>query len=189
MPESLKWRLVPLGVLAAILSTPLLQHNLKLYELSQTAKVAAVAPSAPAQKVVVGKPARIVVPSAAVDLPVVPQEPDPQTGVWPVSSEAANYAVNSVPANNHNGRTFIYAHATSNLFGPLLDLKAGDTALVYTANHHIFTYRFTYGQDVTPQTTSIFKNIGDAKGLVLMTCDGSYSQYRRLLYFDLVHSS
>lgn len=185
--HSLKARLAPLLVLAAVLTIPYVQHTWKLHSVAATAHAAELRPAV--HQEVSGQPVRIVVPSAAIDLPVVHGTQNKTTQVWSVSPSAANYAATTAQPNNQGGQTLIYAHATDNLFGPLLSLRPGAEALVYTANRHVLTYRYRESRDVTPHQTGIFADLKHGTGLVLMTCDGSVSQYRRLLAFNLVQAS
>jgi LPXTG-site transpeptidase (sortase) family protein len=185
--RSLRLRLVPLIVLAAILAIPIVRHDLKLHGLAANAQAAAARPASSAA--ISGRPVRIVVPAAAIDLPVVAGSQDARTKVWSVSDSAANYATNTAPANNRLGQTLIYGHAKSTIFGPLLNLKTGSEAIVYTANHHIFTYRYVSSRNVTPDRGDIFQTMRRRQGLVLMTCDGNQFQYRRLMTFRLEKAS
>lgn len=187
MFRTLRWRLVPLAVLAAVLAVPLIEHAWRLYSLGR--EVQAISANAPAHHPVSGTPVRIVVPAAAIDLPVVAGVQDTNTHTWTVASKQANYATDTAPANNSQGQTFIYGHNNRDVFKPLLGLKPGDQAQVYTANHHVFTYAFTGAYDVTPDEGSIFQAMKRGTGLVLMTCDGNRFQYRHLMRFRLVSAA
>jgi len=138
----------------------------------------------------VGIPSRIVVPSLSIDLPVVSQSYSSASKTWPVSPTEANYASNTAPVNNSKGQTLIYGHSTRSIFGPLLNLKDNDIAYIYTSNGHVFKYAYTGSQDVTPYKLSIFQDMAGAPaGLKMITCDGPYFQYRRLMSFKLLQAS
>lgn len=187
MFRTLRRRLVPLAVLAAVLAIPLTEHAWQLYTAGQAAQAADL--RAPARQYISGTPVRIVVPAAAINLAVVPGTQDPKIGVWPVAAKQANYATSTAPVNNRQGQTFIYGHNNHLVFKSLLGLKPNDKALVYTQNGHVFTYLFTGAHDVTPDQSSIFKTMQQGTGLVLMTCDGNRFEYRHLMQFRLVAAS
>lgn len=134
---------------------------------------------------ITGTPVRIVIPAAGIDLPVVKGQYFFGSNAWSVSDKAANYAPNTAKLNDTAGKTFIYGHATPRVFGSTLSLKAGDTAYVYSANNHIFNYRLVRETVVNPSDTGIFATFEGKPGLVLMTCDGTWSQVRRVMYFEL----
>lgn len=185
MPQSLRLRLVPVLVMAAVALLPVVQHDWKLHSAQNSGRAAALASSQRPAAMVSGTPNRIVVPAAGIDLSVVKGSIAPN-GLWTVAATQANYAGTTANPSTHEGRPLIYGHATSQVFGPLLDLKAGAIAYVYTQNGHLFTYRYTgESHDVVPSDTSIFKELSRGTGLVLMTCDGQWYQYRHLMSFDL----
>ena len=131
-----------------------------------------------------GIPVRIAVPSLGIDLPVRTERYDEASGTWPVDNSGAFYADTSVPVNDNNGVTLIYAHAQSGLFDVLPSINADAEALVTTDNGHIFHYRFASMQAVDPGDVSVFRVSGPPQ-LVLQTCTGDWSQYRALFNFNL----
>jgi LPXTG-site transpeptidase (sortase) family protein len=141
-------------------------------------------------KTISGIPSRIIIPSLSIDLPVVSQKYSESTKSWPVSITEANYASSTAPLNNSRAETLIYGHSTRSIFGPLLNLKPGDVAYVYTNNDHLFKYSYDGSQDVTPYKLSIFQDMANAPaGLKLITCDGPNFEYRRLMSFKLLQAS
>jgi LPXTG-site transpeptidase (sortase) family protein len=189
MTAELKRRLIPVYVIAAVLSLPLLQHAWRLHQIDQNSKAAAVELASPSTKPVQGTPSRILVPEAGIDLPVVPGSQNQSTKIWSVSSKDANYATNTAPANNTEGQTLIYGHNNHKVFGSLLGLKPGAAAYVYTQNGHVFEYKYKASRDLTPNRSDLFHELETGKGLVLMTCDGPKFEYRHVMSFELLRAS
>lgn len=187
---ALKWRLLPLAAAAVILCIPFISSTFNHRQVAKAAQAAEVKLKSPAAKPVQGLPARIIIPSLSIDLPVVSQNYSDVTKTWPVSLTDANYASNTAPINNSHAETLIYGHATRSVFGPLLDLKPDAAVYVYTDNGHVFKYSYSGSQDVTPYKLSVFDAMAKAPaGLKLITCDGDYFQYRRLMSFKLLQAS
>lgn len=136
-----------------------------------------------------GKPVRLVVPRLGIDIKIVDGYYNASAKDWTVSPTAANYAVNTPRTNNERGKTFIYGHDIPSVLAPTEHIALGDIAYVYTDNGHQFEYKYTGDTIVTPTNTSLFDQLDGAPGLVLMTCDGLWSQNRRIMNFDLVSAS
>lgn len=134
---------------------------------------------------IAGAPTRIVLPSLGIDLTVVQGAYNFNSNVWSVTNLTANYAQNTAEPNNKSGKTLIYGHWTSKVFGPTKNLKPGDLAYVYTTGNHVLAYRFSYKSYIKPTDTAVLDSFKGKPGLVLMTCDGTWAQERRLMYFDL----
>ncbi len=135
-------------------------------------------------KINLGLPIRVVVPSVGIDLPVRMGSYDPATQTWTLDTHSAFYAVNSVPANDSNGATLIYAHAQNGLFVRLPDISQGATAQVYTDSGKVFSYTFSSTRKVKPDNMSVFDSTG-APTLTLLTCSGIFDTYRTLVSFSL----
>jgi sortase (surface protein transpeptidase) len=188
---ALKWRLLPLAAAAVVLCIPIANAALNHRRVDQIAQAAeSKLRAAPAAQTISGIPRRIVIPSLSIDLPVISQSYSESTKSWPVSNTDANYASSTAPVNNSQAETLIYGHSTRAIFGPLLKLSPQAIAYVYTDNGHLFKYLYTGSQDVTPYKLSIFQDMAKAPaGLKLITCDGPYFQYRRLMSFKLLQAS
>jgi LPXTG-site transpeptidase (sortase) family protein len=189
--KALKWRLLPLVLAAVIICIPFVNGALNRHSINQVAQAAQVKlDKNNGRAEIEGQPNRILIPSLAIDLPVVPQSYSQATKTWPVANNVANYATNTALANNIKAETLIYGHDTRNVFGPLNNLKPNDTVFVYTSNGHVFKYSYVSSQDVTPTKLSIFDDMAKAPaGLKLITCSGVYFQYRRLMSLKLVQAS
>lgn len=187
----LKWRLLPLLAAIAIICIPFIEGFWSKHQVTATAEAAeAVLESKPSAPKIEGIPTRIVIPSLAIDLPVVTQTYSERTKTWPVSAHEANYASNTTPANNTHGETLIYGHNNRQVFGPLLNMHPGDLTYVYTNNGHVFKYSYIASYDISPNKLSIFSDMAAAAaGLKLITCNGPYFEYRHLMSFRLIQAS
>lgn len=132
-----------------------------------------------------GKPIRIVVPHANVDLPVDEGNYDSSDGSWTLSNTNAEFAMPSMPANDKQGNTLIYGHDTPRVFAPLDVVTTGDAAVVFTDNGHKFYYIFKSAENVKPDNMNVFQYLGKP-ALILQTCSGNWSEWRRLYTFDFV---
>lgn len=188
MRVNLYWRVLPVHILIAIfLALPLWQRHEAALNVQQAASLAQAKLSAShAPTNIEGTPARIVIPQVAVDVSIVPQTYSQTMKTWPVAPDTANYATNTVKANNNAGLTFIYGHWTSKVFGPTKQLKDGDVAYIYTDNNHVFKYVFSAKKIVQPSDIQAVTDAKGKPGLILMTCDGNWAQVRRLMFFNLV---
>jgi LPXTG-site transpeptidase (sortase) family protein len=136
-----------------------------------------------------GQPVRIILPGESIDLPVVKGYYIRATQTWYVSPNSANYAPNTALINNQKGASLIYGHALNYIFGNTRNIKAGDKAIVYTQNGHIFEYEFSSQVTVDPSDTQVFSEVDNKPVLKLLTCGGSWSQNRRIMTFNLVRST
>lgn len=134
--------------------------------------------------IIQGEPVRIIVPSVGIDLSVHRGVYNPTDNTWSLNSTSAFYANASVPANNNNGITLIYAHGQAGLFGSLPTVQPGASAQVHTSSGAVFSYTYASSQQVDPNNTDIFA-INTLPTLVLQTCTGDWSQYRGLYSFHL----
>jgi LPXTG-site transpeptidase (sortase) family protein len=183
---NLKWRLLPLVAAVFILALPLIDAQLSRHRVSSAADTARQRLSKPAKATLRGVPNRILIPSLDIDLPVISQSYSTILNSWPVAETTANYATETPQINNIKGQSLIYGHSSRDVFGPLLEAKPGAEAFVYTDNGHIFKYKYVGSINVTPDKTSIIKKMSEQPaGLNLITCDGDFYQYRRILNFSL----
>ena len=135
-------------------------------------------------KISLGIPSRVVVDSVGIDLPVRTGSYNPTDKTWTLDEQSAFYADLSVPANDSNGSTLIYAHARFGLFAKLPAVTEGATARVYTDSGKVFSYTFVSSRQVDPGDTSIFVSSGSPT-LALQTCSGPFDIYRTLALFSL----
>lgn len=130
-----------------------------------------------------GQPASITVPRLGIELPVIDGQYDKTTDNWTLSEDKVQFAAMTAIPNNQTGNTFLYGHNTEAVFAPLAQLQAGDEAIVRTTNGLEFRYVFNGVQLVNPDATSIL-DATQAPTLTLMTCEGIFSEARRVAVFD-----
>lgn len=137
-------------------------------------------------KVISGKPTRVTIGSAGIDLPVTDGTYNESDGSWTLSDTQAQFAVMTVPANNHAGMTFIYGHGTDPVFGKIgtNTPPAGTIAEVQTDTNHTFRYVLQEVKNYTPNDASILENPADGSPrLVIQTCTGAFSEWRTMFVF------
>jgi LPXTG-site transpeptidase (sortase) family protein len=137
----------------------------------------------PAPQAISGHPVRILIPSVGIDLPVVDGFYDPQTSSWTLYADKAQFASKTSQPNDNSGQTFIYGHATWQVFGKLLDMKIGNEAYVSTSNGYKFTYTLKETQVVSPDSTNMLDYDGKPR-LLLQTCVGTFSENRKFFILD-----
>ena len=136
-----------------------------------------------ASEVRAGMPSSISLPRLGIELAVIDGAYDKPTNSWTLTDDKTQFAAMTALPNNETGNTFIYGHNTAAVFAPLVQLQAGDEAIVRTTNGLSFHYRFNGNQIVNPDATSILAPT-DAPTLTLMTCEGIFSEARRVAQFN-----
>lgn len=137
------------------------------------------------RKAVQGIPVRIVISSVGIDLSVAKGSYDPDSATWSLNDTQAFYADISVPANDNNGTTLIYGHATWVVFSRLLEVRKGAEAVIYTHNGHVFRYKYQSREEVEPTDLSLLRVEGPPV-LIVQTCSGPWDAYRTMISFKLV---
>lgn len=145
---------------------------------------AVVAPVALKPETVSGKPFRLLVPDAGVDIAVADGTYNQNTKQWSLSLDKAHFATITSPANNETGNTYIYGHNRKGIFLNLGKLQNGAFAQVDTNNGYRFTYKLSKVQTVNPADTSVFAYQGPPI-LTLQTCSGAWYQNRQQFTFEL----
>lgn len=131
-----------------------------------------------------GHPVGVSVERLGINLPVIDGSYNAITDSWTLTDDKAQFAAITQIPNNQSGNTFIYGHNTDPVFMKLAGLAQGDIAHVRTNNGHVFEYAYT-GQDfVLPNNTSVLSDKPPRPRLTLMTCEGVFSQTRRIMTFD-----
>ena len=136
-----------------------------------------------------GEPLSISIERLGIDLPIKNGVFNEETKDWTLSDDAVYYAQITALPNNQNGITFLYGHNNDKVLSATENLVFGDIAVIKTKNDHIFKYIYKNDALVPPDLTSILYEASDTPRLVIMTCEGIWSQARRLMYFDLSESS
>jgi hypothetical protein len=137
-------------------------------------------------KVISGKPVRIVIVNAGIDLIIDKGQYNETNGTWTLSETHAQFAVMTALANDHAGTTFVYGHGTDAVFGKIgtSPPPAGTIAQLYTDNNHIFSYKLETIRNLLPTDTSIFDDTANGPPqLIVQTCTGAFSQWRTMFIF------
>ncbi len=136
-------------------------------------------PYQPSSRSISGQPVRLVIPASGIDLSIIPGYYDSSSGNWTLSGYDAQFDMMSALANNVSGQTFIYGHNNDFVLGSLRHNTPalGATALIYTSNGHILSYRFTSVSNVGPDDGSILSYSGSPT-LLIQTCTGSLNEWR-----------
>lgn len=100
-------------------------------------------------------------------------------GVWPLSNDSAVYLDGSGQIGQQ-GNAVIYGHDTNKVFSKLKKLVPGDVITLATQQGDQFHYQVELSQSVTPDQTHILAPTTDER-LTLYTCEGIFSQKRRVL--------
>lgn len=124
-----------------------------------------------------GRPTRVAIAALGIDLPVVPP---PARSTWPLCDVAEYFKPSSFQHPGAGGVTYIYAHAQAGMFLPILEASRvgggrallGKTVQVWTARHHLYTYRITRVR--RHQKTLAWAFDLPANSLVLQTSEDPY---------------
>ncbi len=131
-----------------------------------------------------GAPVSVLVPNVGINLSVIDGTYDAAKDSWTLTDDKAQFATMTDRPNDRAGNTFIYGHNTDPVFAKLAGLKVGDVAEVKTANNLTFRYVYSGEQIVQPSNTDILNAEPATPRLTLMTCEGIFSQTRRVMFFD-----
>lgn len=141
---------------------------------------------APAANTTSGEPSTMSVARLGVNLPIKNGVYNYKTDEWTLSNDAAYYASMTSLPNDSRGNTFIYGHNNDAVLSPLGGLKVGDILTIKTTNGYTFTYRYSHDSIVPPDLTSVLYADPSTPQVTVMTCEGIFSQARRLMYFEFV---
>lgn len=131
-----------------------------------------------------GSPRRVVMPSI-LDLGVRAGVYDRTHDSWTLDDVHVFYATSTAKPNNQTGFTLLYGHNTEAVLGTTRSLAVGDTLQLFTENNLLLTYVYSGDSEVGPNDFSVVEQKSDQPRLALLTCSGSWSEKRRLMYFDL----
>lgn len=154
----------------------------------QAAAAPVYRPATPSPAILTGTPVRLEIPRLGIMLAIQPGGIDPHTNDWILSYDAAHFAPMTAPASETPGNTLIYGHNTPEVLMPTADLVPGDTLTITTDNGHVFTYNYRADESVIPSDTHILTSKSNTPQLSLLTCEGIWSDKRRIMYFDLVEA-
>ncbi len=141
------------------------------------------------RQIVSGHPTAFSIERLGINLPVKDGVYNTQTQDWTLTNDAVFFATITSEPNDTRGNTFIYGHNQSQVIGAMKDIVVGDTLTIQTSNGHTFTYTYSHDSFVTPTFTAALDEDPDVPQLMVMTCEGIWSQSRRLMYFSLTEVS
>ena len=136
------------------------------------------------KQVISGQPARINITRLGIDLPVVDGVYDAQNDSWTLRDDAVQFATITTLPNDVQGNTFLYGHNTVQVLEPVKNIVPGDVLTITTTNGKVFSYAYVSDLSVTPDRTDVLAATSPTPRVTLMTCQGFFSETRRLLYFD-----
>jgi LPXTG-site transpeptidase (sortase) family protein len=113
-------------------------------------------------------PARIIIPSLKIDLPVFPAKAEGNK--WEIFENAASYLLGSgIPGQK--GNVVVYSHNKRHLFGPILGIKKGAEIKIENKKGENFSYEVLETRIVSPSQIEILLP-STQPILTLYTCTG-----------------
>jgi sortase (surface protein transpeptidase) len=141
-----------------------------------------------AASVTYGYPVQIVIERIDLTLPIELGYYDPQMQTWTLSDGKAYFATLSDLPSTFNGNTILYAHNREDAFLDTAHLVPGDLITIVLDTGTRLTYEF-YAEEVVYPTNDAVFTYKDFPRLTLLTCEGEFSETRRLQYAKLLHTS
>lgn len=141
--------------------------------------------SAVGERIIRGEPIAFHVKRLGINLSIVDGTYDQKTDKWTLTDDAVQFAEMTTLPNDRSGNTFLYGHNTQKVLMPMSNIVPGDIVTIDTANGYTFTYAYTKDAIIPPDMTSVLYDNPAQPRLTVMTCEGIWSQARRLMYFDL----
>ena len=138
------------------------------------------------QEIISGQPDRLHITRLGVDLSIREGSYDVANDEWTLSDDAAYFATITALPNNQQGNTFIYGHNTTAVLEPVKNIISGDLLTISTQNGRTFTYAYVDDMSVTPDQTTVLDPASEKPKVTLMTCEGIFSQTRRIMRFEFV---
>lgn len=132
-----------------------------------------------------GTPVAMTVERLGVSLRVLSGEFDTVTNTWSLTDTGAHYAAVSSLPGTRPGTTVIYGHNRAAVFAPLADLQVDDVVQLTLSDGTTLDYRYARDAQVTPDAVDVLYEASDVPQLVLLTCDGAWDQFRRVMYLTL----
>lgn len=149
----------------------------------------ALAEQSTSKNLLSGVPTHISLPSAGITLPVAPGGPTDETSSeWILSQDKVNYDVTRTTINNNKGASLLYGHNTKSVLANTANLEVGDPLIIRTKNSLVFKYKLVSIRSVLPTDLAAVNEAGPAR-VLLLTCEGSFNQLRRLMEFSLVKAT
>lgn len=130
-------------------------------------------------------PVTIEIPSVDIKLEVERGSYDPNTEMWTLGEGEAYWADLTTLPSQEPGNTLIYAHNQPNAFYRLKDIEKGDKIVITAETGEHLVYEYQHDKIVDPRDNELF-DMNDDTYLTLLTCNGWFSEARRLMIAKLV---
>ncbi len=123
------------------------------------------------------QPSRLIISDVGIDLPVVPSQI--KDGQWETTNVGVSYLSTS-PLPGDRGNSIMYGHNWTNLLGPLVRVKPGDTFTIEFTNQEKRTFTIAGVMTVSPDQTHILNPTNDRR-ITLYTCTGFMDSKRLVI--------
>lgn len=137
-----------------------------------------------------GHPTRMQIDRIGVDLLIRTGTYDPISQAWTLDDSHlfVNTLIDPDPVistekSEQPQKVLFYGHHTSAVLGKTDDLVFGDILVITTAEGQVFSYYYVGDETVNPNDTVILKKERESTPVALLTCDGAWDQFRRIMYF------
>ncbi len=130
-------------------------------------------------------PVHIEIPDVGISLSVDRGSYDFSSEEWTLYDQVAFWADLTALPSDQFGNTLIYAHNKPDAFYPLKDIEPGDEILLTADTGEVLVYQYEYDLVVDPRNNDLFE-LNDDSYLTLLTCNGWFSEARRLMVSRLI---
>jgi len=149
-------------------------------------KAAAASPVSPIK----GAPVSISIGRLGINLPVAPGYYNFNTQKWTLDSKHVftnNYTdPNPLVGTDQSRVTVLYGHDIPGILVKTSQLAYGDIMTIDTQNGYRFRYYYDKSKVVVPTDTSILTEQNTGDPVILVTCTGTWYQFRHAMYFRLL---
>ncbi|HEX4774930.1 MAG TPA: sortase [Candidatus Saccharimonadales bacterium] len=140
---------------------------------------------------IVGTPASISIQRLGIDLPVAPGYYNFSTHKWTLDSQHVftdNFTdPNPVVGSKQARVTVLYGHDIPGILVKTSQLVHGDILAITTKNGYRFRYYYDRSKVIVPTDTSILSEQNTGDPVILVTCTGTWYQFRHAMYFRLIN--
>lgn len=131
-------------------------------------------------------PIRLQLPRQQIDLSILMGSFNKSLDDWYIDDKNAFFAtLSSLPAQDTN-TSIIYGHNTDAVLGKTISIQRGDSLLLTHSDGRITKWRFVSDKFVEPDDVKIFSRQSEVPTVVLLTCNGSNNERRRLMFFEQI---
>lgn len=137
-----------------------------------------------------GIPASISIKRLDINLPVAPGYYNLSTRKWTLDNKHVftdNYTNTNPVVGTHQSRvTVIYGHDIPGVLVKTSQLTHGDIMTIDTQNGYRFRYYYDRSEVLVPTNTSILNEENTGDPVALVTCTGTWYQFRHAMFFRLI---